>query len=152
MFVVKPEVDWPKLREEFRPRASEAADNFELAELLAEMLANLQDLHVAVRVNGFEIPGFVRRYRLNANRQALPRLVGNVVAASRDLAWCVTENGIGYIAVDRLADQNLPKQFGDVLARMDQTRGLVVDLRYNGGGNEQLASEISGSFHDRGRT
>lgn len=151
MFVVKPDVDWSKVRDEFRPRASEATDKFQLAELLAEALARLQDLHVAVRVDGFEVPVFDRPRPLNANRAALPRLVGNIVAASRDLSWCASENGIGYIAVDRLADPKLPQQFGEVLAQMDKTRGLIIDLRYNGGGNEQLAQEISGSFLDRER-
>lgn len=151
MFVVKPDVDWAKLRDEFRPRAADAGDNFEVAEVLGEMLVHLKDLHVFVRVDSFDVPGFNRRRPLNANRKSLPLKVGNVTTVSGELSWCVTADRIGFIAIDRLTDPKLPQQFLEVLERMAETRGIIIDLRYNGGGAEPLAQEIAGSFLDRPR-
>jgi Peptidase family S41/Tricorn protease C1 domain len=148
MFVLKPDVDWPRLRDEFRPRATAAKDSSKLADLLAEMLAHLQDLHVAVRVGGVEVPVYQRHRPLNANRRALAKLLGPVKAAEHNLAWCVTGDGIGYIAIDRLTDSGLPQAFAEVLEHMERTRGLILDFRYNGGGSEPLGQEIVGSFLD----
>ena len=148
MFVLKPGVDWPKLRDEFRARASAAKDSAKLAELLAEMLAHLQDLHVAVRVGGAELPVYQRHRPLNANRQAVPKLLGPVMVAGHDLSWCVTADGIGYVAIDRLTDPGLSQAFDDVLENLERTRGLILDLRFNGGGSEPLGQEIAGSFLD----
>jgi Peptidase family S41/Tricorn protease C1 domain len=149
MFVVKPEVDWTKLRDEFRDRVPEAKSNFKLGELLAEMLAHLKDLHVAVRVDGLDVPVYQRKRPLNANRLALTKLLGPVTAAGHDLWWCVTDDDVGYLAIDRLTDHDLPQTFSELLEKMGRTRGLILDLRDNGGGSEPLGLEIAGSFLDR---
>jgi len=148
LFVLKPDVDWPKLRDEFRARLPAAKDDGSLADLLAEMLAHLQDLHVGVRVGDVEVPVYQRNRPLNANRQAVPKLLGPVTVAGHDLSWCVTADGIGYIAIDRLTDPNLSQGFDEVLESMERTRGLILDLRSNGGGSEPLGLEIAGSFLD----
>ncbi len=148
MFVLKPDVDWPKLRDEFRARLPAAKDDRSLADLLAEMLAHLQDLHVGVRVGDVEVPVYQRNRPLDANRQAVPKLLGPVTVAGHDLSWCVTADGIGYIAIDRLTDPNLSQGFDEVLENMERTRGLILDLRSNGGGSEPLGLEIAGSFLD----
>ena len=148
MFVLKPDVDWPKLRDEFRARLPAAKDDGRLADLLAEMLAHLKDLHVGVRVGGVEVPVYQRHRRLNANRRAVPKLLGPVTVAGHGLSWCVTADGIGYIAIDRLTDADLPQGFDEVLENMERTRGLILDLRSNGGGSEPLGLEIAGSFLD----
>jgi Peptidase family S41/Tricorn protease C1 domain len=151
MFVVKPDVDWQKLRDEYRPRVSTANDNWKLAQLLAEMLARLKDLHVSIRVDGFDVPVYERNRPLNANRRALVKLLGPPTVTPHDLSWGITDDGIGYIAIDRLTAPQLPQSFGDVLEQMERTRGLILDLRYNGGGSEPLGREIAGSFLDRPR-
>ena len=151
MFVVKPEVDWAKLRDEFRARVPAVKDNRNLAELLAEMLGHLKDLHVGVRVDDSFVPVYQRERPLNANRLACPGLLGPLTDARHDLSWCITADQIGYIAIDRLADPELPRFFSEVLEKMAQTRGLILDLRYNGGGGEPLGLEIAGSFLDQER-
>ena len=148
MFVVKPDIDWPKLRDEFRSRVPAAKNNWELAHLLAEMLAHLKDLHVAVRVGGMHVPVYRRDRPLNANRLAVAKLLGPVTDSGHDLSWCLTGDGVGYIAIDRLTDPDLSQHFGDVLENMGRTRGLILDLRSNGGGSEPLGLEIAGSFLD----
>jgi hypothetical protein len=151
MFAVKPEVDWPKLRDKFRARVPAVKDNLKLADLLAEMLGHLKDLHVGVRVGDLDVSVYQRARPLNANRLALPSLLGPVTIAGHDLSWCITDDRIGYIAIDRLADPELPRFFNEALEKMEQTRGLIIDLRYNGGGSEPLGLEIAGSFLDQER-
>ena len=151
MFAAKPEVDWSHLRVEFRARVPAAKTNLKLAELLAEMLGHLKDLHAGVRIGDFNFPVYERVRPLNANRLAVPKLLGAVTVVGRDLSWCITDDGVGYMAIDRLTDLRLPQFFSEALEKMNQTRGLILDLRYNGGGSEPLGLEIAGSFLDRER-
>jgi hypothetical protein len=109
MFSVKPRVDWAGLRDKYRPLAAIAKTNHALAELLAELLSELEDLHVYVQVDGFYLPGYTRNRPLNASRNALNTLVGPLEGAGKDLSWAITTDEIGYVAIDRLADPELPE-------------------------------------------
>lgn len=156
MFAVKPQVDWAALRETYHPRAAAATDNRALARILSDMLSHLEDLHVYVRVDGRYLTGFSRKRHLNASPAAIQRLVGPLRQGpadrrSNNLDWTVTKDGIGYVRVTGLQDKKLPERFESALQEMKDTRGLILDLRFNGGGAEPLAQQIAGCFLDRER-
>jgi hypothetical protein len=151
MFAIKPQVDWAKLRETYYPRAAAATTNQELAVVLREMLDHLEDLHVYVQLNGTYVPGYWRDRPLNANPKALGRLVGPIISTRHDLEWGRTGDGIGYINVRQLGDVALPETFDEVLGQMADTKGLILDLRYNGGGSEPLGCAMTGRLLDRRR-
>jgi len=151
MFVVKPQLDWAKLRDAYRPRAAAAKDNYELGAVVSEMLDHLEDLHVFVEVDGEFVAGYNRPRLLNANPKALPGLIGEITATNHDLNWGRTGDGIGYINIYRLSDDALPETFDDVLGQMADTKGLIIDLRFNGGGSEPLGCQIAGRLLDRPR-
>jgi hypothetical protein len=151
MFVIKPNVDWAKLRKTYRPRAAAAKENQDLAAVLSEMVSNLEDLHVYVQVDGEFVPGYNRNRPLNANARAINRLIGKITRTGHDIEWGQTADGIGYINIYKLADDALPQTFDDVLGRMGDTKGLILDLRFNGGGSEPLGCQIAGRLLDRRR-
>ncbi|MCA9018623.1 MAG: hypothetical protein KDA74_00645 [Planctomycetaceae bacterium] len=148
MFVIKPDVDWQKLRDEYRPRAVSAKNNRELAEILGEMLAHLKDLHIYVQVEGTYVKGFNREQYFNASPAAAAHLIGNIHQI-KGLRWGRTKDEIGYIAVDSLSNQALLKEFETALKQMQGTRGLILDLRANGGGAEPLGQKMAGYFLDQ---
>lgn len=51
---------------------------------------------------------------------------------------------IGYIRISRWTDDAIPEQFDQALEEFKDTRGLVIDVRGNGGGNDQLADVVNG--------
>jgi hypothetical protein len=151
MFSIKPQVDWAKLRETYRPRAAAAKTNQELATVLSEMLDHLEDLHVYVQVDGQYVPGYNRPRPLNANWNAPASLIGPVTSIGRDLHWGRTRDGIGYINIHGLSDDSLPDAFDEVLGQMAETKGIILDLRFNGGGSEPLGCQVAARFLDRPR-
>jgi hypothetical protein len=151
MFVIKPKVDWDKLRETYRPRAAAAKDNNELGSVITEMVDHLEDLHIYVQVDGQYVPGYNRPRMLNANPRARDKLIGEITSTDHDLAWGKTDDGIGYISINRLVDSAMPDDFDAVLEKMEDTKGLILDLRYNGGGGEPLGQQITGRFIDKPR-
>ncbi|QDT42367.1 Carboxy-terminal processing protease CtpA precursor [Gimesia alba] len=150
MFVIKPDVKWQKLRDQYRPQAVAAKTNRELADVLSEMLTHLKDLHVYVLVDGKFVKGFNRERFFNASPAAAPHLIGQLNRV-RGMRWGRTKDDIGYIAVDSLSNAALPDEFQTALKQMRGTHGLILDLRANGGGAEPLAMKMAGYFLDQPR-
>ena len=146
MFVLRPEVDWGKLREDYRPRALACKSTDEFAGVCAEMLSHLRDLHVWMTLAGANVPVFNRPRSANANPNAFKTILGDLRAAGRSVRWAVTTNQIGYIAIFGWSDWRIPQQVGEALEQMRNTRGLIVDVRLNGGGSEPLAAKVAGRF------
>jgi peptidase S41-like protein len=145
MFVIRPEVDWDALKVKYRTLAIECKTAYDFAGVCAKMLAHLRDLHVWVRIGHDSIPVFDRPRKLNANPRAIPSIIGEL-KTEKSVQWAVTKDKIGYIAINSWSDQKAPKSFEKAIATMTNTRGLIVDVRMNGGGSETLARPVAGRF------
>jgi Tricorn protease C1 domain len=97
MFVLRPEVDWGKLRDQYRPKALASASTYQFAAVCAEMLKPLRDLHIWLTVAGADVPVFNRPRSANANPSAFHRLLGDLHRAGGSVQWAVTTNAIGYL-------------------------------------------------------
>lgn len=148
MFVLRPEVDWTALREQYRPKALACKSTYEFAEVCADMLKNLRDLHVWLTVAGSSVPVFNRPRAANANPQAYQAILGSL-NQKESVAWAVTSNHIGFIAIFGWDNSEIPAECGEALEQMRDTRGLIVDVRLNGGGGEPLAEQFAGRFLEK---
>jgi hypothetical protein len=146
MFVLRPEADWAKLREQYRPKALEAKSTEEFAAVCAELLKPLRDLHVWLTVAGQNVPVFNRPRSANSNPSAHQAILGELVDESRGLQWAITWDKLGFIAIRGWNHSDLPARCDEVMEEMRHTRGLIVDVRLNGGGSENLAEEVAGRF------
>lgn len=146
MFVLRPEVDWTQLRERYRPKAIGAKSTYEFAGVCAEMLRTLRDLHIWLSVAGTDVPVFNRPRFANANPGATRAILGDLQDAGPSVKWAVTAEKIGYLTIHGWSDSNIPAQCDEVLEQMRNTRGLIVDVRLNGGGSEDLAQEVANRF------
>ena len=146
MFVLRPEVDWTMLRQEYRPQAIASKSTPEFADLCAQMLKSLRDLHVWLTVAGRNVPVFERPGTPNSNPSACQAILGTLHREGRQVTWAVTDDKIGYIAISGWGDADLPAQCQAALENMRDTRGLIVDVRMNGGGSENLAMVFAGRF------
>lgn len=148
-FTLLPNVDWDALGKQYRKAAGDARSTFMVAALLAELLAHLEDLHVWVRCGNDGLPGYNRVRPLNGNWQATSAKLKEKREVGKDLIWGRTAEGFGYLGVHGLSDPELPKHVDAALEQLKDTQGMVVDLRFNGGGDELLARSIAGRFADK---
>ncbi len=146
MFVLRPEVDWATLREEYRSRALACKSVTEFAGTCAEMLKPLRDLHVWIQVAGKSVPVFNRPRTANANPSAHRAILGSLHDEGHGVQWAMTDDRIGFIAIYGWGDQAIPALCLAALEKMRDTRGLIVDVRLNGGGNEDRAMEFAARF------
>jgi RNA polymerase sigma-70 factor (ECF subfamily) len=145
MFVLRPEIDWNKLRDEFRPKALASQSSQEFASVCAEMLKPLRDLHLWLTLNGRNVSVFNRPRAANSNPAAHHLILGELKQEGR-VQWAITKDKIGFMAISGWNNDRIPSQCDQVLNRMRDTRGLIVDVRLNGGGSEDLAREVAGRF------
>jgi len=149
MFVLRPEVNWQQLRQKYQPQALKCTTAYEFAQVCAEMLKPLRDLHIWVTVDGQSIPVFDRPRQSNANPLAYRSLIGSVRRASSKISWAYAKDKIGFIVIDAWQGEELVDRFDEVLERMRDTRGLIIDVRLNGGGSETSARDVAGRFADK---
>jgi hypothetical protein len=150
-FVIRPDVDWKKLGEQYRKRAEKADSTYAAAAVISALVSELRDLHVWVKAGNEFVPGYNRVRRLNASWEGTKATFKDWVDTKHDVAWARTQDGIGYVNVYALGDQTATKEFDDVLEKLKDSRALVIDLRFNGGGDELLAKSIAGRFLDKKR-
>ncbi|MEN6385781.1 MAG: S41 family peptidase [Phycisphaerales bacterium] len=148
MFMIRPDVDWGKLREQYRPEAIESKTAYDFAVICAKMLANLRDLHIWVTVQGQNMPVFNRPREKNSNQKTFQSIIGKLDSTNKNIVWGKTADKIGFIAINNWIE-NVDDIFDDVLENMRDTRGLVLDVRLNGGGSEPLAQNVAGRFADK---
>jgi serine/threonine protein kinase len=146
MFGLRPEVDWAKLRDQYRPMALQANSAQELARVFAHLLKPLRDLHVWVKVAGKNVPVFQRPAISNANPSARRAILGDINDAGPAVQWAVTADKVGYLAISRWMESDTPSRCDEALEQMRDTRGLIVDVRLNGGGSENLGAKVAGRF------
>jgi hypothetical protein len=146
MFVLRPEVDWAKLREQYRPKALAAKSTEEFAAVCAEMLKPLCDLHIWLTVAGENVPVFHRPRSANSNPGAHQAVLGELVDEGLGVQWAITWDQIGFFAIRGWSGSDLPARCDEVMEELRHTRALIVDVRLNGGGSENLAGEVAGRF------
>jgi hypothetical protein len=140
MFVLRPELDWAKLRAEYYPKAMASTTTYEFADVCAEMLKPLRDLHVWITVASLNVPVFNRSRAANSNPSAHAAILGKLNRDGR-VAWTVTADQIGYISISGWdTGPEIPRSCDQALEAMRNTRGLIIDVRLNGGGAEPTAN------------
>jgi C-terminal processing protease CtpA/Prc len=113
------------------------------------MLRPLRDLHVRLTVAGASVPVFNRPRAANFNPRGCKAILDSVAkehGQARSVAWAVTTNNIGYIAVFGWDNPGIPAKIDETLVKMRDTRGLILDVRSNGGGDEPTAKKVAGRF------
>ena len=146
MFAIKPNVDWNALRAKYRPPAAAAKTRYQLAAVIGELLASLEDLHAWVKAGEEWVPVSERERPQNASWRAIEHMFPKLGGSVRSVLWGRTSDNIGYLAVNSLQDGELARTFDQALDSLADTWGLVIDLRFNGGGDELLACKVSGRF------
>ncbi len=146
LFTLRPEVDWAALRDAAAARMAGAKSTYEIAAVINEMILPLRDLHAWVQVGDEGLPGYRRDRPLNASWKGSGVEIGAIEDTKDDVAWGRTKDDIGYVNVYGLGDAAGPSAFDAALERLSDCWALVVDMRFNGGGDELLARQIAGRF------
>ena len=141
-------VDWAKEIDKRRAKFEKARSANEFARLAAHLLRLAEDAHVSVRAGDVQIGTRANSAPPNVNPQSLRAPPGWTENPAGIVTGRFDEGeggGIGYVLFSDCSDA----QAGAIDAALDElkdTRALVLDARFNGGGDELAARRVAGRF------
>ncbi|MCK6458013.1 MAG: S41 family peptidase [Phycisphaerae bacterium] len=141
-------VNWDKLLKEHDSKLQRADSPAAFARAAARMLENAKDVHVWLTVGDTRFATFRRDVRPNIDLSLVARCVPNLKRHSDAVQTGRFDDGVGYILITTWSPKSpseLEPAF-DALAASAGSKGVVVDVRPNGGGNEELARQFAGCF------
>ena len=150
------DVNWKELVERFREKAEQASDTEEFVDVVAEMLAELKDLHVRIQSpGGRQVATYASSYKSNGDYYGFIHKLKDLRRIGRIGFVGRTDGAYGFISVTSLSgaftdDVTLDKLLVPIEELFDAP-GIVLDLRWNQGGSEPLAQRIAGMFADKPR-
>lgn len=141
-------LDWETLFAEHRRDVVGAADVETWTRRAAAMLKAAGDVHLRLELDGVAYPTAVRNVRPNWSRDGLTALIPHLRQRSPNVLTATTDDGIGYVAIATWSTSATAEiqKVHDYLDEMASTRGLIIDVRPNSGGDESLAREIAAWF------
>ncbi|MFB7649123.1 S41 family peptidase [Streptomyces sp. NPDC056084] len=170
-------IDWQAARDRYRPLVTPDTTDARLQEILTDMIRPLHDAHTALVHQGRTVyfglrPG-TRVPTADLRTRAAANVARQLVAPARTFAQgklVVGElpHGIGYLRIDSFDGYVESDSFQDQVAELDRAldallprdatrgadplRGLVIDVRLNGGGSDALGLRIASRLTDRAYT
>lgn len=145
-------IDWEELTERYRDRAELARTNREFCNVVAEMLAELEDIHTWTRLpSGKRVTKYSSSHQPNYDLREVKKQLNDTNQVAKGGLVGRTDEGYGYVAVTTLVDKKAIDELADTVKDMFDAPGFIVDLRLNNGGSETLAGTIAQLFADEKR-
>jgi Peptidase family S41/Tricorn protease C1 domain len=148
-------INWDSLRALHEAEAERAIDDTSLANAIGALLAELRDVHVNLYT-----PRRIYRYTGYDDRPANfdtsvvqeRYLTGRRVARHGRLEYGYLAPDVGYVWVPGFEGAGFGADLDDAILGLGGVHALVIDVRNNGGGNNQNGLEIAARFVDHERT
>jgi carboxyl-terminal processing protease len=148
-------IDWDSIRTVYEPLVQSGITyDYFTKNVLRGMLTELHDLHVSLKDrNGLQIPLYSRPPEINFRYDDAfyTRYLTSIVNTSTGMfKMAAINDSIGYILISSWSNQEdvneFQQYFDNYQSVYEKQKGLIVDVRPNGGGNELLALYVAGRF------
>lgn len=133
---------------------SDTANKYVFFDAMAEMLANLKDGHVNIysEFNSSRYHHWFTDYPSNFDKDLIygDRYLGDNYAYVNGLAYeKIADNQVGYIYYGSFSSDFSPKNMKEILLRFQNCKGVIIDVRNNGGGSLSLSNDLASWFFER---
>ena len=142
-------INWDSIYAVYSPLAN-AAKGDEIFTVLFDMLAELKDGHVSLRTQGGASVSTYHPPRLEKDKYAYSPLVVRKyfnkelrLAGDKQVEYEIISDSIGYVYISTLMNNKpILEGFDEALAYLKDTKGLIIDVRNNGGGSDNNSMGI----------
>ena len=141
-------LDWNAVYHKYKVRVNEQITNEQLFEVFSNMLAELRDGHVnlSTSYDYARYWSWHEDYPQNFSDELERQYPGTDYRIAAGLRYRILDDNIGYLRyssfVNGFGDGNLD----DVLSYFMLCRGLIIDIRNNGGGDLTYAEKLASRF------
>jgi carboxyl-terminal processing protease len=147
-------IDWNALRVAYRDSVA-ASSEAEAARLIGAMIGRLNDYHADLHTpyGTFGAPPIPYAHHFSPAVVRQQYVVDAIrTTPSQRIAYAHLRSGIGYIHVTSFVGTDWGGEIETALAALADVQAMVLDIRDNGGGNEDMGREVAGRFYDMTRT
>lgn len=143
------DVNWDKVYRKYSPQVTDTMDRYQLFDLLGNMLAELKDGHTNL-VSPFNVARYwswYEDYPANFNREIQKNYLGTRYSIAGGMKYLqLPETKIGYIYYGSFSNSVGEKNLDEVLFAFRKCKGLIIDVRDNGGGSLTNSDRIASRF------
>lgn len=141
-------IDWNKTYRDFKPRIKGDMGNDALFDLMAEMLSELQDGHVNL-VSSHDMSRYwnwSENYPVNFDRTLQDEYLGKDFGIAGGMYYKILDDNVGYIYYGSFSRDVGEGNISQVLSRMSICKGIIFDIRSNGGGSLTNVERLGSRF------
>ena len=160
-YFVHKQINWDSLKIVYEPLIEEDVTyDYFITNVLAPMLTELKDIHVRLYdKHGNYVPLYSRPGEKNYeySDQFYDTYISNITTTTHStfLMGSVSDS-LGYILINNWTDADDTDEFlqmiDDYRNYYENYKGLIIDVRPNGGGSELLAQHVAGRFLEETET
>jgi hypothetical protein len=137
-------IDWAKEIQKRKAKFENAKSANEFARVTAQMLRLAEDMHVSVEAGDVRIYTCANSTPPNYNEKVLKQTVPGLTQ-NNGIVTGRFDDGIGYILFSECSKQQADG-FDAALDTLKDTKGLILDARFNGGGDDSAAQRVAARF------
>lgn len=141
-------LDWQAVYNKYKVRVNDHMTEVQLFEVLCDMLAELRDGHVNLS-SSYDYGRYwtwQEAYPKNFSDSLERKYLGTDYKISSGMSYRVLDDNIGYIRYDSFQNPIGEGNLDDVLSYFALCRGIIVDIRNNGGGDLSNAERLAARF------
>lgn len=141
-------LDWNAVYEKYRVRISDRMSSVQLFEVLSDMASELRDGHVNISTS-YDFARYWKwqeDYPSNFSDTLQRRYLGTDYRISSGLKYKILDDNIGYVYYESFMDAVGEGNLDNVISQMMLCRGMIVDIRSNGGGLLTNAELLAARF------
>ena len=144
-------LDWDAVYLEYGRKISDEMSNAGLFEVLGDMLDELRDGHVNLYAahDVARYWDFREGYATNFSEEIQAYYLGTDYKISSGLRYTILPDNIGYIYVPSFSNGIGEGNLDECLSALALCRGLIIDVRNNGGGNLSYAETLASRFTNK---
>lgn len=141
-------LDWNQVHEKYKDRVKGSLTQKQLFEVLCDMLGELRDGHVNLTAahDLGRYWSWYEDYPTNFSDTLVRRYLGTDYQIASGIYYKILDDNIGYIRYDSFNDGIGEGNLDEALMHMILCRGLIIDIRNNGGGLLTNAEKLSARF------
>lgn len=142
-------LDWNAVYDQYKPLVDEATNDAELFDLYGDMLRELRDGHVNLSscYGTSYYWDWNLNYPVNFSDSLQRNYLGNDFRYTNGIKYTILEpHNIGYMYVESFSNSISSDNVSLMLMRLSETKGIVLDIRNNGGGMLTSAESLAEHF------
>ena len=141
-------LDWDAVHQKYKERVKGALTRKQQFEVLCDMLGELRDGHVNLSA-AHDIGRYwswFEDYPTNFSDTLIRRYMGTDYQIASGISYKILDDNIGYIRYESFSDPIGEGNLNEALSHMILCRGLIIDIRSNGGGMLTNAEKLAARF------